>query len=430
MKNRNFITSQIIIGVVALLLLWLMLRGVSWSAVLDTFRSISLGWIVAIILVTALVHVLTTARWWFLLWGFDHKLPFAPMLRYRLTIYSISYIVPGPQLGGEVLQVYYPTRHGVPSATSIAAMSLDKALEFLGNFTFIVVGVIVMLLGQRIISGADLWVMVTASSLMLIPMIMLVFVARGRHPISAIPLGLRRIVPASWRSWLRRTFPSLPNLEGLHETFFHSEELMAWLWRHRLSSILMATFLTVVLMVLVAVDFWMIAASIGLDLTKTQTIGTMVMVYFAYLLPVPAGLGAMEAAIILAFNTFGYTREQALSVGLIMRLRDLALTALGIFVGGFDSVRSAIEVPATETLLGDAGGMSVADAEEIITATSPTAPVPAASAVAPSAIVVSSAYTNGRDENGALASVGATAIPSVVSTQDTRRASDSKRRES
>lgn len=430
MKNRSFITSQIIIGVVALFLLWLMVRGVSWSDVLATFRSISLGWVVAIILVTALVHVLTTARWWFLLWGFDHKLPFWPMIRYRLTIYSISYIVPGPQLGGEVLQVYYPTRHGVPSATSIAAMSLDKALEFLGNFTFIVVGVIVMLVGQRILTGADLWVMVTASSLMLIPMILLVFVARGRHPISAIPLGLRKVIPAKWRSWLRRTFPSLPNLERLHDTFFHSEDLMAWLWRHRLSSILMATFLTVILVVLVAVDFWMIAASIGLDLTKTQTIGTMVMVYFAYLLPVPAGLGAMEAAIILAFNTFGYTREQAVSVGLIMRIRDLAMTALGIFVGGFDSVRSAIEVPATDTLLGDAGGMSVADAEEIITATAPNVYVPASSGISASTAIVANNHVNGREETPALASANSAPVPSVVSTQDTRRAGDAKRRES
>lgn len=430
MKNRRFITSQIIIGVVALFLLWLMLRGVSWSTVFETFRSISLGWVLAIIGVTALVHVLTTLRWWFLLWGFDHKLPFVPMLGYRLTVYSISYIVPGPQLGGEVLQVYYPTRHGVSSATSIAAMSLDKALEFLGNFTFIVVGVIVMLLGQRVVSGADLWVMVIASSLMLIPMILLVFVARGRHPISAIPLGLRRITPLSWRAWLRRTFPSMPNLEGLHETFFHSEDLMAWLWRHRLSSILMATFLTVILIVLVAVDFWMIAASIGLDLTKTQTIGSMVMVYFAYLLPVPAGIGAMEAAIVLAFNTFGYTREQALSVALLMRVRDLAMTALGIFLGGFDSVRSAMDTPSPEALLGEGGALSVADAEEEITGYSSQ---PAATVVAPqtiSAVSTTGSYVNGREENGALAQVGATAVSSVVPAQETRRASDAKRRDS
>lgn len=360
--------SQIVIGLVTILLLWFVLRGVSWPEVFATFQNLSWFWLAGVAIVTFIAHVVVSARWWFLLWGFGYKLPFWRTVRYRATIYTLSYVVPGPQLGGEVLQIYYPAKnHRVPTAASITAATVDKSLEFLGNFSFIIVGVIVMLVGQRVVSGADLYAMVVVSALMLIPAVVLVFVARGRHPLSALVRGARRVIPAPARSWLRRTFPSLPNLEHMYTTVFHSEELMAWLWTHRKSSILMALVLTVIALILVALDFWMVAEAIGLGLTKTQTIGTMVMVYFAYLLPVPGGLGAIEAAVVLSFNTFGYSTAQALSVALIMRVRDTVQAAIGLALGGFDSLRSAVDIGTSETLLGDDADMTVEEAEEIVT---------------------------------------------------------------
>jgi len=360
--------GHIVISTVTVLLLWFVLRGVSWSEVFDTFVNLNWFWLAGVALITFVAHVVVSARWWYLLWGFGYKLPFWRTVRYRATIYTLSYIVPGPQLGGEVLQIYYPARnHHVPTAASITAATVDKSLEFLGNFSFIIVGVIVMLVGQRVVSGADLYAMVLISALMLIPAVVLVFVARGRHPLSALVRGARRVIPSSIRTWLRRVMPGLPNLEHTYATVFHSEELMAWLWEHRKSSILMALLLTVIALVLVAVDFWMIAETIGLGLTKTQTIGTMVMVYFAYLLPVPGGLGAIEAAVVLSFNTFGFSTAQALSVALIMRVRDTVQAAIGLALGGFDSLRSAVDIGTSETLLGDDASMTVEEAEEYIT---------------------------------------------------------------
>ena len=360
--------SQIIVAAVALVLLWFVLRSVSWPEVIETFRNLSWPWIVGVAIITFVAHMVVSARWWFLLWGFGYKLPFWRTVRYRASVYALSYITPGPQVGGEVLQVYYPTKnHMVPTAASITAMTVDKSLEFLGNFSFIIVGIIVMLVGQRVVSGADLYAMVVVSTLMLVPAVFLVFVARGRHPLSAMVRGTRSIIPASIRGWLRRTFPSLPNLEHMIATIYHSEELMAWLWGHRKSAILMALFLTVIALILVAVDFWMIAESIGMGLTKTQTIGTMVMVYFAYLLPVPGGLGAIEAAVVLSFTTFGYNTTQALSVALLMRVRDTVQAGIGIALGGFDSLRSAVSIGTSDALLGDDADMTVEEAEEIVT---------------------------------------------------------------
>lgn len=361
-------SGQIIVSATVIILLWLVLRGVSWTEVVATFQQLRWPWILGVAIVTFLAHVIVSARWWYLLWGFGHKLPFWRTVRYRATVYGLSYVTPGPQVGGEVLQVYYPVKgHAVPTAASITAATVDKSLEFLGNFSFIMVGIVVMLVGQRVVSGADLYAMIASSTLMLIPAILLVFVARGRHPLSTVVKGARRVVPSPVRKWLRVTFPSLPNIDNMHQTVFHSEELMAWLWEHRKGSILMALLLTIVALILVAVDFWMIAEAIGLGLTKTQTIGTMVMVYFAYLLPVPGGLGAIEAAVVLSFTTFGFSTAQALSVALIMRVRDTVQAVIGLALGGFGSLRSAVNIGTSETLLGDGASMTVEEAEEYIT---------------------------------------------------------------
>lgn len=342
MNWRRILSTQAVLLVVALLLLWLALRTVSLPEVINIFRQFHFRDLGAIVLLDFCVLLVISARWWFVLDGFGYALPFLRLIRYRTAVFGLGYITPGPQLGGEVLQVYFPaSRHKVPVAVALAAASVDKTLEMLGNFTFMVGGAFIVLIGQHLITDVNTSLVIALSSLLLLPLGLIIAIWRGKHPISGFVLWLERLAPVELRRRIRanRVLMHLPSLHRLHTTIHHSEDLTAWLCRTRPTMILLAIFMTFVAWCLIYSEFWVVAHALNLPLTRAEAVATLVLVYFAFLLPMPGGLGAMEAALVLALTSFGYAPAQAISLGLMLRGRDLTQAAIGLILGGIEGWR-------------------------------------------------------------------------------------------
>ena len=336
MKNRHFLSTQLLLVAFGLGLVWLAVRNVHWRDVVDILRQLSVRELIPILLLNLGVLVALSTRWWLLLRGFGFRLPFLRVARYRTTVFAVGYLTPGPQIGGEVLAVYYPTRHGVPTSVALAAATVDKTLELLGNFTFIAIGSFSVLLGQHLISKADLIALGLLSTLLLIPVAVLVAIWRGKHPISGFMLWLEELVPLRWRTRMRRApgIRSLPSMHRLESTVTHSEDLISWLCRAQPWTLLLAVAATGAAWACTLTEFWLVTRALELLLTPAQAIGTLVLVYFAFTTPMPGGLGAVEAAILLAFTTFGFSPSQAVSVALYIRFRDLTEAAIGLLLGG------------------------------------------------------------------------------------------------
>ncbi len=302
----------------------------------NILRELSVRELIPILLLNLGVLTALSTRWWLLLRGFGFRLPFLRIARYRTTVFALGYLTPGPQIGGEVLAVYYPTRHGVPTSVALAVASVDKTLELLGNFTFIAIGAFIVLVGQHLISEADLIALGLLSTLLLIPVAILVQIWRGKRPISGFILWLEELVPARWRARVRQApgMRGLPSMHRLEETVMHSEDLIAWLCREQPWTLAAAVAATGAAWACTLTEFWLVTRALELLLTPAQAIGTLVLIYFAFTTPMPGGLGAVEAAILLAFTTFGFTPSQAVSLALFIRFRDLTEAAIGLLLGG------------------------------------------------------------------------------------------------
>ena len=334
---KRIFSLQSLVLLIALVLLWLAVRAVSLREMVDIVRRIDLGWLGLIILLDIGVLVSISIRWWFVLWGFGHRLSLLRLIRYRTTVFGLSYITPGPQMGGEVLQVYYPSAaHDVPTSVALAATTVDKSLELLGNFTFLAIGTFIVLVGQHLISRVDTYALAGLSLLLLIPVGIIVAIWRGRHPLSGILGWLAHLVPTGVRRRLRATrlMRAAPTMQRARQTVHRSEDLVAWLCRTRPSTLVWALVLTLAAWFFMLADFWAITRALHLPLTPAQAVGALVLVFFSFLLPVPGGLGAMEAALVLAFTAYGYTPTEALSMALLMRVRDITQAAIGLALGG------------------------------------------------------------------------------------------------
>ena len=137
---------------VLLLLLWV-LQTVSLRQVWQVLGGLSLWQILVLILANGLVLITMSGRWWLILRAQGHPVPYFTLAGYRLAAFGVSYFTPGPQFGGEPLQVYLVRgHHRVPGSLAVAGVTLDKLLELLVNFSFLVGGLI-FVVQQQIFSG-------------------------------------------------------------------------------------------------------------------------------------------------------------------------------------------------------------------------------------------------------------------------------------
>ncbi len=76
------------------------------------------------------------------------------------------------------------------------------------------------------------------------------------------------------------------------------------------------------------------ARFLGLELTIWTAIAVLTAARVAYLLPMPGGLGTLEASQVLALATLGYPLEAGAALALLIRGRDVSFGGVGLISGG------------------------------------------------------------------------------------------------
>jgi hypothetical protein len=305
------------------LALWWSLREVSFPAILDTLSSLRLGSILVLAALNVLIFLLFSSRWWLILRTQGHSQPYLALSGYRLAAFGVTYFTPGTQLGGEPLQVYLLQRRGgIPTATAVASVALEKLLELVANFTFLLVGVTTILatgiLGDRLSIG----LLLLPIGLLVLPVGYLVPLWRGAHPISWVVERLARRFPGSIR------------LNQASQTASAAEREVARFCREHPRTLLLASSFSLVIWVLKVFEFGLTLQFLGLPLALPEVITALTAARLAYLMPFPAGLGSLEASQVLAMGLIGVTPAAGIALSLVIRARDVLLGVSGLWLGG------------------------------------------------------------------------------------------------
>lgn len=305
----------------AVLLLWVVVRTVPLAAVRERLGALRLWQLVVLLVLNGLVLMMLNGRWWLILRGLGHNLPFWPLLGHRLAAFGVSYFTPGPQFGGEPVQVLLVERiHGVPRTAAIAAVSLDKTVELLLNFGFLAVGVLALLrtglFGAALGSGTAVWVFL----LLLPPLLYLWLIWRGKRPFAGLLSWLQSKVHVSW-------------LAGVAAAAAHSEAHMNDLCQQNPQALIAAFLVSLFGWGLLIVEFYSMASFLGLSLTIYQLIGLLAAARIAFLLPLPGGLGTLEASQVWALGLLGFNPAAGIGLSLLIRARDVSLGLLGLWWG-------------------------------------------------------------------------------------------------
>lgn len=277
-----------------------------------------------LILLNILIFFTMTVRWSLILAALGHKIPYLALIGFRLAGNAISYFTPGPQFGGEPIQVYLLHRmryhqisRTVPLETATASVVIDRLMELLANFSVLFIGMFFMFKQRLSTVLFDLKAVWIAIILLLCPLLLLLAIFSGNRPFSQT---LQRFSPK--------------RLHNLIHNIQNSEREAEILFKQKPGILLQATLASALNWICMIGEFWLMYHFLGLTLSGVNVIIIMTAARFAFLTPIPGGLGALETSQVFILNLLGYSPSIGLSACIIIRIRDLLVGGLGLWLAG------------------------------------------------------------------------------------------------
>jgi hypothetical protein len=220
--------------------------------------------------------------------------------------------------------LYLQKNYGLTFARATSAMIMDKLLEFLANFLFLAVGLAaVAQSGMLTHSAAQInLALLPLAALLLWPALHIGLLFTRRHPLSAL------LRPFQFR------LPRRSRLGQSLRLLIVSEHLAGLFCRRQLKYLLIALGVSLLAWVGMVYEYIFMLACLRADLGFLQALASLTVVRLSFLLPMPAGLGALEASQVFAATAFGLPAALGLSLSLLMRARDLLIGGLGLLLAG------------------------------------------------------------------------------------------------
>jgi len=298
------------------------LRGAPLDSIGQVLRRLTLGQIGALVVVNLLALLVFSGRWAILLAGLGHTVGIVRLVAFRTAGFAISYFTPGTQFGGEPLQIVLLHRWAsLPLAPAAASVTIDKALELLGNSTFLAFGIVISARTSLLPGLSSLPLLAIALAILAFPLSLVIAAARGSHPLTSLV------------SWVRATwFAQSERVQRLELAARQMEtHIVMYLGEHPLG-LLTAMGFSLASWVVMVGETWLALQFLGVPLNGLETIAVVTASRLAFLVPIPGGLGALESGLVIAFTALGRTPAEALALDALIRARDLTIGGIGLLL--------------------------------------------------------------------------------------------------
>lgn len=300
-------------------LLYFALRNAPLADIWNAVRQLRIWQIALLIAINISIYLLVTLRWWIIVRAGNRTISFFPLVLVRVAVFGISYFTLGPQVGGEPLQVLYLQRkYGMTYTRATSTVIMDKLLEFLANFFLLVIGLTAILEAGIFSTNASkpLVSLIPMAAILLWPFIHIALMIRGVYPVSVI---------------LRAAFSRLGNPKWMR-FIIASEQMAGRFCRRSPWALWTAAGASLAAGAGMITEYLLITSFLGIHLHSWQTIAAWTTSWLAFLVPLPGGLGSLEASQVFTLGAFGISAALAIGVTLLIRARDLLIGGLGLLL--------------------------------------------------------------------------------------------------
>ncbi|MCB0218166.1 MAG: flippase-like domain-containing protein [Chrysiogenetes bacterium] len=295
----------------------LLLSALVWRAgpqdILD--QLLSVGWGFGILLLLSLAWNTTAALAWRMLFDRNHPtIGWKRLWHTRLAGEAVNTLTPFLNLGGEPVKVWLLKEHldGDQGATYVV---LDKTIYFLASLLYMASG---LLLGFLVFTGEPM-ILGAACALLTVWLVAIGWIIRRQRKGHTI-LGFMNLLEKI-------------GVKFSHERRERMERIdadLAAFWETHQIRFLMALSLHFLGRVFRAVDVWVIAWLLGMDMNflAAYVISAAAVIINAAFSFIPGALGAYEGGHGLLLKSLGLGMEGGVSMGILRRVRTLTFAGL------------------------------------------------------------------------------------------------------
>ena len=319
---KRVLKIRYLIWVVLFVLVVWALGNIPFTQIGDTLRTLQFSDIAILLVINIFIFLSFSSRWWLITRAQGYNPPFLPLVGYRLAAFGISYFTPGTQFGGEPLQVYMLERERrIPNSSALASVSLDKLVELLANFTFLLIGMILVLNGGLLPALGNPAAMTVVVALLAAPLLYLIALWIGRNPLT------------SAFSRLPNWFYKKSKLGDLPPLICETEGQIGNLLKTSPWTVLWIVMISGSIWVMMLVEYWLALRFLGAQISLAGAVIALTAARLAFLTPLPGGVGALEASQVLALGALGYSPAIGISISVLIRARDILFGLSGLWWG-------------------------------------------------------------------------------------------------
>ena len=305
-------------------------RTIDWQAAWTSMRSASLPLLAAAIFVNFLSVAVKGVRWWLFLRPIG--IP-SLALAMRATIAGAGLNNVLVASGGDAARVVFVSRlTGVPSATVLASMALERLFDPIGFVILLVFGVLVLELPAQF----EAW-KIPAVALLLITVALLAYFVYATRNAKPGDVAVERQQSSGFGGKVKAYLVSFASTAGHLATgprFLAATALSLAGWGLQLATFALAAEAAHVTISLAGSFACLLAINVGLVLRAT-----------------PGNVGFFQFAYALMAEQFGVRRDDAIAVSLLIQtLQILPLTLIGVLLAPEFIFRKGRSDPETEAV--------------------------------------------------------------------------------
>ncbi|MHA7878601.1 MAG: lysylphosphatidylglycerol synthase transmembrane domain-containing protein [Saccharospirillum sp.] len=274
-------------------------------------------------LINGAIFYLAVKRWQLLGHTVAVQLSLGSLFRLRQAGSAVSFLTPGPHFGGEPLQLYWLHSHfRQPLPSAVATLGLDRFMETGTNITVLLGGVLI-LLGTAILPVQDgVQIALTLAATLLVMLATTAWVLRH-------PQWLARRFRPLLQQWRQRTATADAATTG-GSGWQALVDLINGAVQQQRGRLVWALLLSLGGWGALLLELALLLNVFGLTPSITEVLAVMVGMRLAMLLPVPGGIGTIEASLFWSFQFLGFPASAALGLIALIRLRDALVLLVGL----------------------------------------------------------------------------------------------------
>lgn len=319
-KKNIVVIISILIGVAAL---WYILDQITITEVLNAFKDVTWDIILFFVLIQVAMFLVLTWRWQIILQSQGHnQVKLWRLLNYKLVGYGISFLTPSAKIGGEPVRAgLLASRENMPFQRALSSVVIDKTMELSTNGLFTIIGFVAIILWL----GVSESVKNSLIAFIIVFFILIVYfnyrMLRGKKFFQILFkfLGLYKV----------------KKLKGFLKKTKEFEELVIKFYSKDRKYFYYSLLISVLSWLMMFFEFKFAALMVGQDLTIMQLFFIICVVGVAFMIPIPMGLGALEAGQIGIFALLGISEAAAVGLAFVVRIKDIVLSVIGLTLLGF-----------------------------------------------------------------------------------------------